>query len=150
MQASALAAEHRQDIVVKTYNLFISHAWSYGNAYDRLSRLLALAPRFSYRDYSVPRDDPVHNARNEQALYAAIEGRMVFCQVVIIMAGKYATYSKWIGNEILIATRDFDKPVLAVRPWGNLQVSSVVKDKADMLVGWNTGSIVSAIRTLAS
>ena len=133
---------------LKSRNLFISHSWTYGDAYDKLVSMLDAAPNFKYRNYSVPKDDPVHNAPNIEALYKAIKNQMVFCDVVIIMAGKYATYSKWIQREIKIATTDYSKPIVAVRPWANEQVSSVVSTAADKLVGWNTAPIVRAIREL--
>jgi hypothetical protein len=134
---------------LKTRNLFISHSWTYGDAYEKLVMLLDAAPNFVYRNYSVPKDDPVHNAPNTEALYKAIKNQMVFCEVVLIMAGKYATYSKWIQREIQIAKKDYSKPIVAIRPWASEQVSSVVVDNADRLVNWNTDSIVSAIRELA-
>lgn len=130
-------------------NLFISHSWTYGDAYEKLCGLLDTAPRFSYRNYSVPKDDPVHDAQNMTALYKAIKDRVAFCEVVLIMAGKYASYSQWIQREIKITKADFDKPLVAIRPWANLQVSSIVRDNADQLVAWNTNSIVSAIREVA-
>ena len=133
---------------LKSRSLFISHSWAYGDAYEKLVGLLDAAPNFQYKDYSVPKDDPVHNAPNVDALYKAIKKQMVFCDVVLIMAGKYATYSKWIEREIQIAKEDFSKPIVGIRPWANEQVSSVVSNAADRLVGWNTSSIVSAIREL--
>jgi Thoeris protein ThsB, TIR-like domain len=134
---------------MRTRNLFISHSWTYGDAYEKLVKLLDAAPRFSYRNYSVPKDDPVHDAPDTAALYEAIKQQMVFCEVVLVMAGKYATYSKWIQREIRIAKQDYSKPIVAIRPWANEQVSSVVSDNADRLVGWNTDSIVGAIREVA-
>ncbi len=134
--------------ILKSRSLFISHSWSYGDAYEILIRLLDAAPNFQYKNYSVPKDDPVHNAPNAAALYTAIKNQMVFCDVVLIMAGKYATYSSWIKREIQIAKKDYTKPIVAIRPWANEQVSSVVSEAADKLVGWNTSSIVSAIREL--
>lgn len=134
---------------LKSRNLFISHSWSYGDAYDRLVDLLNAAPNFQYKNYSVPKDDPIHNAPNTAALERAIQNQMVFCDVVLIMAGKYATYSKWIEREIQIAKGySQPKPIVAIRPWANEQVSSVVSDAADRLVSWSTSSIVSAIREL--
>jgi hypothetical protein len=130
-------------------NLFISHSWSYTDAYEKLVALLDDAPNFIYRNYSVPKDDPVHNAPDTARLYAAIKQQMSFCEVVLIMAGKYATFSKWIQREIEIAKKEFSKPVLAIKPWANEQVSSAVSDAADRLVAWNTNSIVTAIRELA-
>ena len=133
---------------LKSRSLFISHSWTYGDAYDKLVALLDAAPNFVYKNHSVPKNNPVHNAPNIEALYKAIKNQMVFCDVVLIMAGKYATYSKWIQREIQMAKRDYTKPVVAIRPWANEQVSLVVSDSADRLVGWNTSSIVSAIREL--
>ena len=105
---------------------------------------------FSYRNYSIPRNDPVHNALNIQLLSDAISRKMGPCHVVVIMAGVYSTYSKWIQREIAIAQAfQVSKPILAVKPWANKQVSTVVRDNADRLVAWNTSSIVTAIRDLA-
>ena len=134
-----------------TYNLFLSHSWAYGDAYERLIELLNARAYFSYKDYSVPKNDPIHNAPNQQALYDAIMRQIAPCHVVIIMAGKYATYSKWINNEIQIANSGFasPKPILGVEPWASEQTSSVVKENADLIVGWNTESIVRGIRQLA-
>lgn len=135
--------------MVRARNLFISHSWTYPDAYDGLVGLLNAAPYFSYRNFSVPKDDPIHNAPNQQLLYLAIKQRVQLCEVVIIMAGVYSTYSKWIQNEIRIAKGDFNKPVLAVKPWAQTNVSTLVSQNADRLVNWNTNSIVTAIRELA-
>ena len=40
------------------------------------------------------------------------------------------------------------KPILAVLPWGQQRVPSYITMHADKIVGWNTNSIVSAIRSL--
>ena len=132
------------------YNLFISHSWSYSDAYEKLINLLDGAPRFTYKDYSVPKDDPIHNAPNQDKLYEAIKKQIALSQVVIILAGVYASYSKWIDKEIAIAAKEFPlpKPILAIEPWGSEKTSQKVKDNADIIVGWNTDSIVSAIREL--
>jgi hypothetical protein len=137
--------------MAKTYNIFISHSWSYGDQYERLINLLKARPYFSFKDYSVPKDDPIHNAPNAPALYQAIKQQMTPCHVVIIMAGKYATYSTWIKKEIQIAETEFSvkKPILAVAPWGTQQVSSVVKEKADKIVSWNTEAIINGIREIS-
>ena len=134
--------------MARTYSLFISHSWSYGDAYKRLIALLDAAPYFSFKDFSVPKDDPVHNATNSTALYKAIKRQIAPCHVVLIMAGKYATYSNWINKEIKIAKGDFSKPIVAVKPWGAEQVSTKVREAADVEAAWNTDSIVKAIRSV--
>lgn len=134
--------------MAKNRNLFISHSWAYGDAYQKLVKMLDDAPRFVYSNYSVPKNDPVHNAPSKQALYDAIKAKVRFCDVVIIMAGVYSTYSEWINKEIKIAKTDFSKPILAVKPWANKRVSTTVANAADAIAAWNSSSIVSAIRRL--
>lgn len=136
--------------MVNTYNLFISHSWSYGDAYDRLVKMLDDANYFCYKNYSVPKNDPIHNAPNSGALYNAIKNQMLPCHAVLILAGVYATYSDWINNEIKISKNEFykSKPILAIQPWGSEKTSQVVKDNADLIVGWNTDSIIKGIREL--
>jgi len=136
--------------MAKTYNLFISHSWAYGDAYDRLMELISNRPYFSFKNYSVPKDDPIHNAPNQNLLYQAIKRQIAPCHVVIILAGVYATYSKWINKEINIAKNEFQfpKPILAIQPWGAEKTSQIVKQNADLIVGWNTESIINGIRQL--
>jgi len=135
---------------MKTYNLFISHSWRYGDQYDRLCNLLRARRYFAFRDYSVPKDDPIHNASNAAQLRRAIRDHMMPCHVVLIMAGVYATYSKWINTEIDLAQKGFQhpKPIIAIRPRGNEVISRPVREAADKIVNWNTESIVRAIREL--
>lgn len=136
---------------MNTHNLFVSHSWRYSDSYDRFINLLTQRGYFSFRDYSVPPNDPIHNARNQSELREAIRRQMRPCHVVVVMAGVYATHSKWINIELDLAKKGFtsDKPVLAVRPRGNVRISDTVRGAADKVVGWNTESIVRAIRELA-
>lgn len=128
-----------------TYNLFISHSWTYSDAYEKLVGMLNNATNFSYKNYSVPKNDPIHNASNASQLKAAIRNQMQHASCVLIMAGVYSTYSKWINIEIELA-REMGKTIIAIEPWGSQRTSLVVKQSADKVVGWNTSSIVSAIR----
>ena len=134
--------------MVKTRYLFISHSWGYGDAYDRLCGLLDEASYFSYFNYSVPEDDPIHNAPNQLALRNAIMQKMQSTQIVVVIAGVYATYSKWINIELDLAKRHYSKPVLGIKPWAQRNISSVVQRDADLIVNWNTDSIVAGIRQL--
>ncbi|MCH5273816.1 MAG: TIR domain-containing protein [Lachnospiraceae bacterium] len=128
-----------------TYNLFISHSWTYSDAYDKLVEMLNNATNFSYKNYSVPKYDPIHNASNASQLKAAIKNQMQHASCVLIMAGVYSTYSKWINIEIELA-REMGKIIIAIEPWGSQRTSLTVKQVANKIVGWNTNSIVTAIR----
>ena len=128
-----------------TYNLFISHSWVYSDAYSKLMELLSNAPYFNFKNYSVPKDDPIHNEPNDYQLRAAIKNQMQHASCVLILAGVYATYSKWINIEIQLA-QEMGKKIIAIQPWAAQRTSQVVKNAADEIVGWNTSSIVNAIR----
>ena len=136
---------------MRTFNLFLSHSWSHGGAYDRLEALLRKRSYFAFRNYSVPKDDPVHTDGSDSDLYAKIKQQIQPVHVVVILAGVYASYSRWIQSEIQIAKEGFfiPKPILAVELWGAERTSIVVKSSADKIVKWNTESIVRGIRDLA-
>lgn len=127
------------------YNLFISHSWTYSGAYDALVNLLNSSPNFDYKNYSVPKDDPIHNARYDYQLKEAIRNQMQHASCILILAGIYSTYSKWINIEIELA-KDLDKKIIAIEPFGSEKTSSIVKNAADVIVKWSTDSIISAIR----
>lgn len=135
---------------MKQYRLFISHSWAYSKNYEKLIKMLKADPRFNFCDYSVPKNDPIHNAPNDAALTQAILNQMRFCDVIIILTGVYSTYSKWINKEIALAKAfTKPKPILAIDPWASKKTSSVVKSNANKVVKWSTSSIVSGIRELA-
>jgi len=131
---------------LKNYRLFISHSWTYGDAYEKLVKFFNEHPNFKWINYSVPKDDPIHNAPNETALYNAIKDQISPVNCVIMLAGVYSTYSKWINKEIEISKKVFSKPIVAVEPWASEKTSKVVKDNADVIVKWQSSSIVDAIR----
>ncbi|WP_421782550.1 TIR domain-containing protein [Gardnerella sp. DNF01198P] len=127
------------------YNLFISHSWAHSDNYDGLVNLLDSNPYFNYKNYSVPKDDPIHDAEDDYQLKKAIKNQMQHASCVLILAGVYSTYSKWINIEIELA-QEMGKKIIAVEPYAAERTSSVVKNAADVIVKWSTDSIISAIR----
>jgi len=97
-----------------------------------------------FRDFSVPKHDPIHNAPNMEALRQAIYNRIGRSHVVVIPCGMYAHYSKWIKREIAGA-KSYGKPILAVNPWGQERKAGIVTSNAAKSIGWNRQSIISAI-----
>lgn len=130
--------------MLKTYRIFVSHAWTYNDEYYKLMSMLDAASNFYYQNYSVPEHDPLHTRTNrelEQELYHQIRPT----NIVIILAGMYVSYRRWIQKEINIALK-MDKPMIGIMPWGSQGIPQAVQDAADEIVGWNTSSIVRAIR----
>lgn len=131
--------------MARLFNIFISHSWGYGDHYDSLTGLLDERPYFNWRDYSVPKDDPIHDARNRDELRAALDEKICHASCVIVTAGVYCSYSDWIEEEIDIAL-EMGKPIIGVRLRGAQHMSSLVQDNANVIVNWNKESIINAIR----
>lgn len=133
---------------LKTYDIFISHAWKYGEAYDRLIALLDNAPNFYYRNYSAPEDKPLipsHMSVLDTTIRNRINIKINCANCVLVISGMYAQYSNWMQVEIEIAL-ELDKPIIGIKPFGGQQIPRTVYNATDAVVGWNTPSIVDAIR----
>jgi len=133
--------------VLRIYRIFISHAWDYNEEYHRFVNLLDNAPYFNWANYSVPEDDPLH-ARTRKEIEAGLLRHMRPVHIVIVLSGMYTAYSDWMQKEIDMAVR-LNKPILGVIPWGLQRTPVAVQDVALEMVGWNTNSIVTAIRKYA-
>lgn len=129
---------------LKTYDLFISHAWDYNDEYYRLVNMLNAAPNFKWRNYSVPEHDPLSGG-DQLAEQLGRQVRPV--NAVLILAGMYVNHRDWIQHEIELA-RSYNKPIIGLYPWGQQRAPTQVTSVAHM-VRWNTSSIVTAIRTHA-
>ena len=129
---------------LKTYDLFISHAWTYNAEYERLVKMLNAAPNFKWRNYSVTKQDPL-DVNNDTKLTEALKRQIRPVNCVLILAGMYVNHRKWIKKEITIA-QDLNKPIVGIRPWGQQRTPAEVQEAADVMVRWNTDSIVKSIR----
>ncbi len=90
----------------------------------------------------MPEHDPLETGDDlEEALKTQIRP----VQIVIILAGMYVNHSEWIEFEMDFADQ-IGKPMIGVRPWGQQREPREVKDRVKEMVGWNTASVVSAIR----
>jgi hypothetical protein len=133
---------------LKTYDLFLSHAWRYNDDYYNLEKMLKQAPLFYWRNYSVPKHDPLIDPNTlvgRAKLIELLDGQVKPVNCVLILGGMYAAHSDWIKKEIEIA-KSYKKPIIGVYPWGQQNMPLVVQNAANELVGWNTSTIVAAIR----
>ncbi|HVD96949.1 MAG TPA: TIR domain-containing protein [Cytophagaceae bacterium] len=135
---------------LKTYDLFISHAWSYNDDYNRLEGMLKEVPYFKWRNYSLTEDNaPVDDTEhNRTQLKELLNNQIKPVNIVLILGGMYAAYSEWIMEEIKIA-QQFRKPIIGIYPWGHEKMPLVIQESAAELVGWNSSSIIGAIRKYA-
>jgi hypothetical protein len=127
---------------LRNYNVFISHAWDYHGDYYRVVTFLNDAPNFSWTNLSVPRHDPILDS---EGLSKELHNQMRPAHVFLILSGMYVAHSDWIQYEINFARR-IGRPIIGIRPWASAVVPVAVQNGADEIVGWNSASIVGAIR----
>jgi hypothetical protein len=130
---------------LRNYRVFISHAWRYDEDYYRCEKFLNDAPHFEWTNLSVPKHDPILNS---EQLAAQLHNQMRPANVFLILSGMYVAHSDWILYEINFARR-IGRPIIGIKPWGNVAIPVAVQKGADEIVGWNSASIVDAIRRRA-
>lgn len=132
---------------LRNYDLFISHSWDYNEDYHRLVEFLKAAPNFLWRNFSVPDHDPLDGG-SATKLHAELERQIRNVHAVLILAGMYVNHREWIQREIDMAI-GLRKPMIGIRPWASERIPDVLQRSCVAIVGWNTNSIVDAIRAHA-
>ncbi|MBU1219431.1 TIR domain-containing protein [Myxococcota bacterium] len=130
---------------LKNRMIFISHAWAYTHHYNKIVEWLDNAPNFSWSNCSVPSHDGLPD-KTSIGLAQGMTRQINPAQVVLILGGMYAAHSEWIEYEISEALR-LQKIIIGIKPWGQERVPTIVQNASicDM-VGWNSTSIIQAIR----
>ena len=133
---------------LKDRMIFISHAWQHSEHYWTIVKWFNDEPNFAWRNCSVPSHDSLPN-KTSKGLSDGMSKQIRPSQVVVILAGMYASHSSWIDYEIKEAQR-MGKSIVGVRPWNQQRVPQNVQDASSVpIVGWNSSSIVTAVRNLS-
>ena len=133
--------------MAKTYTIFISHSWDHVDDLMNLRNLLIQRGYFNVEFNETPPHDPI-NSSNSTYVKQVIKRNIQDSDVVIGLAGIYASYSEWMEWELDTA-KSLGKPILGVVPRGQERISQMVWSRSNKDVRWNTESIVEAIRELA-
>ena len=128
---------------MKIIHAFISHPWRYPDEYNKLIKILTEA-KVAFKDYSVPKDDPITNANTYRQLWMELYERIRNCNCFIFFSGLSSTYSDWIEEELKIAM-DLGKPIICIAPRGQVHHSKL-RVHADVNVGWDGPCIIRAIK----
>ncbi|MGB0981398.1 MAG: TIR domain-containing protein, partial [Winogradskyella sp.] len=89
-------------------------------------------------------DVPI-NSTNASYIKTRLKQKILNSDVVLGIAGIYASHSDWMEWELDTALNN-SIPIIGVVPRGKERVSTVVSSRAKQVVRWNTESIVTAIR----
>ncbi len=133
-------------MIQKAHRLFISHSWTYNNAKDTMTRFLDKLG-LDYQSLYIPKKDPIHESGTDAQLLWAITQKIKRSSCLILLAGVFPYYDKWIEKEIEVA-KLYGKPIIAIQPWSNDKTSEMVKSNANRIVKWQGKSIVDAIKEI--
>jgi len=130
--------------MAKEFHIFISHSWSYPNDLENLRSLLSERGYFNVEFEEASADEPINSA-NAAYIKSRLKSKIEASNIVLGIAGMYASHSDWMEWELDKAI-ELGVPIVGVAPWGQERVSSTVSSRAKEVVRWNTESIVAAIR----
>ncbi len=133
--------------MAKTYSIFISHSWQNSDALESLRKLLNDRGYFNVEFEEVSKDEPI-NSTNAYYIKQRLAEKIGNSNIVIGLAGMYASYSDWMEWELDKAL-DLEVPIIGVIPRGQERISTTVSSRSKIDVRWNTESIVAAIRDYA-
>jgi len=133
--------------MAKEYHIFISHSWVYPDDLKNLRKLLNERGYFNVEFEEASADEPI-NSENAVYIKNRLKQKITNSNIVLGIAGMYASYSDWMTWELDKAL-ELDIPIVGIVPWGQEKVSKAVSDRAKDVVRWNTESIVAAIRKWA-
>ncbi len=133
--------------MAKNYKIFISHSWNYPDDITRLHRLLEERGYFNVEFQEATQNEPI-NSTNAPYIQSVLKNRILSSDIVLGIAGVYASYSEWIAWELETANAN-SIPIVGVIPWGQERISRTVTQYSKADVRWNTESIVEAIRRYA-
>ncbi len=130
--------------MAKTYKVFVSHCWNYNDVLQDLKKLIDNKGYFEAEYTHVEKSHPI-NSENTSVIKANITKKLEESDVVLAIAGLYASYSDWMPWEMDKA-KELGLNVIGVIPRGQEHISREVYSRSITDVRWNADSIVAAIR----
>ena len=128
----------------KTYSIFISHSWDHSDDLEALHKLLNDRKYFCYESMEATKFEPI-DSENAKYIKSVLKRRIEDSNMVLALAGIYASHSDWMKWEIETA-KSLGIPIVGVIPRGQQRISQVVFVNSIADVRWSTESIVQAIR----
>jgi hypothetical protein len=133
---------------LKTYNVFISHAWQDNKDYYNLEDKLDDAPYFRWVNFSKLDNDPLLHPKDphdKKFLFKELEKQIRPVHCVLIISEMYDRQREWIQKEIDIA-KSFGKPIIGIKSRGMNGIPKAVQDAAlEIVEMWDSESIIDAI-----
>lgn len=128
---------------IKTFKIFISHAFKADADYSRFIELLESYFTYPYAVVSAPEDlkfKKLDKGGRERELRGQIRSANCF----IALDSLYMDGNEWARYELEFAV-SIGTPVLALRRWKSKEISVLLSNVAGAELGWNPDNIAMAI-----
>lgn len=130
--------------MTKSYKVFVSHSWAHDDVLQNLKALLEDRGYFDVTYTHVEKNAPI-NSSLDSVIKGNITKKLIESDVVLAIAGIFASYSDWMQWEMDKA-QELGLNVIGIIPWGQERISLQVANRSVDNVHWNADSIVEAIR----
>ena len=133
--------------MARTYHIFISHSWQHTKDLENLRSLLNERGYSNVEFEEVSKDEPI-DSENAKYIKSRLKKKIENSDIVLGLAGIYASYSVWMAWELDKALA-LEIPIIGVIPHGQKRISATVLSRSITDIRWNTESIIRAIRACA-
>jgi len=130
--------------MAKEYKIFVSHSWAHSDDLTALQNLLNSRGYFNVEFTEASKDTPI-NSVNATYVKSRLKNKIINSDIVLALAGVYASHSDWMIWELDTALSNII-PIVGVIPRGQERISQEVYNRSKEDVRWSTESIVEAIR----
>lgn len=130
--------------MANNYKIFISHSWAHSDDLEDLRKLLNSRGYFNVEFTEASKDVPI-NSTNATYIKARLRTKIQSSNIVLALAGIYASHSDWMPWELDTA-KGLGISIIGIIPRGQERISQAVYSRSITDVRWNTESIVEAIR----
>lgn len=133
--------------MARNFKIFISHSWAHSDDLEDLQELLNERGYFNVEFLEASKQTPI-NSENAPYVKRVLKERIVNSNIVLGLAGIYASHSDWMVWEMETAQNN-EIPIVGIIPKDQVRISKEVSTRSIIDVEWNIESIVSAIRAYA-
>ena len=137
---------------VRTFQLFVSHAWSANEEYNRLVSLLKSINRFNIVIISEPEYDPAIDPESSigvQKLKGIMEMQVRSVNCALILPGMFVSNELWVQHAIFLCQMYGVSP-LAMAPEEGEELPPVLSIKADAVIDWNIAAIEEGVKAFST
>ena len=132
---------------IKSYGIFITHAWTFHSDYLRLMELLYSSNEFSWHNCSNYQCDIIskHREQIHSFLPPLLKTQIQNAHCVLLITDLIQEDKYWVKKEIEIA-KELNKPIIAIKSHWDTVLPSEIGEKVTEFVDWKPHMIIEAIK----